>query len=144
MIAVGACGADGGEFGCSYASCGAVANVIPVDAVIRGCPPTPLALMRGILEAIGKQAGCASRSDLRPPASAIACARRRLPMAAGSLPRDAGEARLQPAGRLSTKQLPPPSRASQRTLPPWRAAICLTRLSPRPTPPACSAWPGRR
>jgi Ni,Fe-hydrogenase III small subunit len=36
----------------SYASCGAVANVIPVDAVIRGCPPTPLDLMRGILQAI--------------------------------------------------------------------------------------------
>ena len=52
VIAVGACGADGGEFGESYASRGAVANVIPVDAVIRGCPPTPLDLMRGILEAI--------------------------------------------------------------------------------------------
>ncbi|MCX7176240.1 MAG: hydrogenase [Proteobacteria bacterium] len=55
VIAVGACGADGGEFGASYASCGAVANVIPVDGVIRGCPPTPLDLMRGILEAIGKR-----------------------------------------------------------------------------------------
>jgi Ni,Fe-hydrogenase III small subunit len=55
VIAVGACGADGGEFGTSYASCGAVSNVIPVDAVIRGCPPTPLDLMRGILEAIGKK-----------------------------------------------------------------------------------------
>ena len=55
VIAVGACGADGGEFGTSYASCGAVSNVIPVDAVIRGCPPTPFDLMRGILEAIGKK-----------------------------------------------------------------------------------------
>ncbi len=55
VIAVGHCGADGGEFGTSYASCGAVANVIPVDAVIRGCPPTPLALVRGILEAIGQR-----------------------------------------------------------------------------------------
>jgi Ni,Fe-hydrogenase III small subunit len=55
VIAVGACGADGGEFGTSYASCGAVSSVIPVDAVIRGCPPTPLDLMRGILEAIGKK-----------------------------------------------------------------------------------------
>jgi Ni,Fe-hydrogenase III small subunit len=55
VIAVGECGADGGEFGVSYASCGAVANVIPVDAVIRGCPPTPLALMRGILEVIAKR-----------------------------------------------------------------------------------------
>jgi len=52
VIAVGTCGADGGEFGQSYASCGAVANVIPVDAVIRGCPPTPLNLMLGILGAI--------------------------------------------------------------------------------------------
>src|SRR3989344_489129 len=52
VIAVGECGANGGEFGVSYASCGAVSNVIPVDAVIRGCPPTPLDLVRGILEAI--------------------------------------------------------------------------------------------
>lgn len=55
VIAVGNCGADGGEFGVNYASCGAVSNVIPVDAVIRGCPPTPLDLIRGILEAIGKR-----------------------------------------------------------------------------------------
>jgi Ni,Fe-hydrogenase III small subunit len=55
VIAVGECGACGGEFGVNYASCGAVSNVIPVDAVIRGCPPTPLTLMRGILEAVGKR-----------------------------------------------------------------------------------------
>ena len=54
VIAVGECGANGGEFGVSYASCGAVSNVVPVDAVIRGCPPTPIDLMRGILEAIGR------------------------------------------------------------------------------------------
>jgi Ni,Fe-hydrogenase III small subunit len=52
VIAVGDCGADGGEFGVSYASCGGVSSVIPVDAVIPGCPPTPLALLRGILAAI--------------------------------------------------------------------------------------------
>jgi Ni,Fe-hydrogenase III small subunit len=52
VIAVGTCGANGGEFGESYASCGAVSNVIAVDAVIFGCPPTPISLMRGILEAI--------------------------------------------------------------------------------------------
>ncbi len=55
VIAMGECGANGGEFGVSYASCGAVSNVIPVDAVVRGCPPAPLDLMRGILEAIGKR-----------------------------------------------------------------------------------------
>lgn len=54
VLAVGECGANGGEFGISYASCGAVSNVIPVDAVVRGCPPTPLDLARGILAAIEK------------------------------------------------------------------------------------------
>jgi Ni,Fe-hydrogenase III small subunit len=53
VIAVGDCGASGGEFGVSYASCGAVSNVIPVDAVVRGCPPTPVAIMQAILAAIG-------------------------------------------------------------------------------------------
>jgi Ni,Fe-hydrogenase III small subunit len=50
VLVVGDCGACGGEFGCSYASVGAVANVIPVDGIIRGCPPTPLELLQGILE----------------------------------------------------------------------------------------------
>lgn len=52
VVAVGECGATGGVFGCSYASCGAVANVIPVDAIIHGCPPTPTDLLRGILAVI--------------------------------------------------------------------------------------------
>ena len=54
VIAVGDCGVDGGEFGVSYASLGAVANVIPVDATIRGCPPSPLALLQGLLAALGR------------------------------------------------------------------------------------------
>lgn len=49
VIAAGDCAACGGEFGVTYASCGAVANVIPVDVVISGCPPTPLALVKGLL-----------------------------------------------------------------------------------------------
>ncbi len=57
VIAVGDCGADGGEFGVSYASCGGVASVIPVDGVVRGCPPTPAELMRGILEVLEIAAG---------------------------------------------------------------------------------------
>lgn len=52
VIAAGACACDGGEFGVSYASCGAVENVIPVDARIPGCPPTPLALINGLLAAL--------------------------------------------------------------------------------------------
>ncbi len=49
VIAVGDCAVCGGEFGESYASCGKVANVIPVDVTIPGCPPSPLVLMSGIL-----------------------------------------------------------------------------------------------
>ena len=52
VVAVGDCGASGGIFGASYASCGRIADVIPVDVVVPGCPPTPLALLQGILTAI--------------------------------------------------------------------------------------------
>lgn len=52
VVAIGDCGCDGGIFGESYASCGRVANVIPVDVAVPGCPPTPLAIMQGILTAI--------------------------------------------------------------------------------------------
>ena len=52
VVAVGDCGCSGGIFGESYASCGRVSNVIPVDVAVPGCPPTPLQLMRGILAAI--------------------------------------------------------------------------------------------
>ncbi|MEC9340009.1 MAG: hydrogenase [Pseudomonadota bacterium] len=53
VLAAGTCAADGGEFGVSYASCGAVTNVVPVDGIIRGCPPTPVALLSGVLSLVG-------------------------------------------------------------------------------------------
>jgi len=52
VIATGNCACDGGEFGVSYASCGAVENVIPVDVKIPGCPPAPLDLLRALLGAL--------------------------------------------------------------------------------------------
>jgi Ni,Fe-hydrogenase III small subunit len=52
VVAVGDCGCSGGIFGESYASLGRVANVIPVDVEIPGCPPPPRALLEGILAAI--------------------------------------------------------------------------------------------
>ena len=54
VIAAGACACDGGEFGTSYASCGAVDSVLPVDVRIPGCPPTPVLLLRGLLAALGR------------------------------------------------------------------------------------------
>jgi Ni,Fe-hydrogenase III small subunit len=52
VVAVGDCGCTGGIFGEGYASCGRVANVIPVDAAVPGCPPPPLDILRGILSAV--------------------------------------------------------------------------------------------
>lgn len=52
VIAIGDCGACGGVFGASYASRGSVAEVIPVNHTIRGCPPAPAAILSGILEAV--------------------------------------------------------------------------------------------
>jgi len=52
VVAVGDCGCSGGIFGEGYASCGRVANVIPVDVSVPGCPPPPLDILRGILLAV--------------------------------------------------------------------------------------------
>ena len=52
VIAVGDCGCSGGIFGESYASRGAVSNVLPVDVAVPGCPPAPLALLQAILTAL--------------------------------------------------------------------------------------------
>jgi len=56
VVAAGTCATDGGEFGTSYASCGAVSQVLKVAATIPGCPPTPLELIKGILSLL-KQPG---------------------------------------------------------------------------------------
>lgn len=54
VIAVGDCGYNGGIFGESYASLGGIDKVIPVDLCIPGCPPAPVAILKGILKAIEK------------------------------------------------------------------------------------------
>jgi len=55
VVAVGDCGCTGGIFGESYATCGAVSNVIPVDVKVPGCPPPPLEILRGILAAVQRR-----------------------------------------------------------------------------------------
>jgi Ni,Fe-hydrogenase III small subunit len=57
VVATGDCGCTGGIFGESYASRGRVSNVIPVDVAVPGCPPTPLAILQGILTAISSRKG---------------------------------------------------------------------------------------
>lgn len=57
VVAVGACAIDGGVFADSYAVDGGVANVLPVDLAIRGCPPRPEQLLRGLLALLQTNAG---------------------------------------------------------------------------------------
>jgi Ni,Fe-hydrogenase III small subunit len=49
VVAVGNCAVDGGIFAGSYAVTGGVDKVVPVDLHIRGCPPTPTDLLKGLL-----------------------------------------------------------------------------------------------
>jgi Ni,Fe-hydrogenase III small subunit len=49
VVAVGDCAYDGGIFAESYAVVGGVSGVVPVDLHIRGCPPSPLELLKGLL-----------------------------------------------------------------------------------------------
>src|SRR5438132_9522761 len=67
VVAVGDCGCTGGIFGESYASLGRVANVIPVDVAILGCPPTPTALLQGILPAITAYAPAKAETESDSP-----------------------------------------------------------------------------
>ncbi len=60
VIAVGDCGAGCSVFADSYACVGAVSTLIPVDLVIRGCPPTPVDLLQGLLWLISR---CASDAE---------------------------------------------------------------------------------
>ncbi len=55
VVAVGACGCSGGIFAGSDAVMGGVESVIPVDAYIPGCPPTPAMLLSGILQALDRR-----------------------------------------------------------------------------------------
>lgn len=49
VVAVGDCARDGGIFAGSYAVTGGVSAVVPVDLHIKGCPPNPMALLKGLL-----------------------------------------------------------------------------------------------
>jgi Ni,Fe-hydrogenase III small subunit/NAD-dependent dihydropyrimidine dehydrogenase PreA subunit len=58
VIAMGACALFGGVFGPSFAASGGVAEIIPVDVEVPGCPPPPLAILHALLVVV----------DRKPPA----------------------------------------------------------------------------
>src|SRR5215211_4787084 len=70
VIAVGDCAAGCGVFQQSYAVLGAVEKVIPVDLHVRGCPPQPIELLRGMLALLDPATG-----RLRQPRPSVPAAR---------------------------------------------------------------------
>jgi Ni,Fe-hydrogenase III small subunit len=48
VVACGDCAKDGGIYKGSYAVANGVANVVPVNGYIPGCPPTPTAIIMGL------------------------------------------------------------------------------------------------
>src|SRR5512138_177126 len=54
VVAVGDCGCGCGVFEGSYAVIGAVERVVPVDLSIRGCPPRPIDLLKGLVALVEK------------------------------------------------------------------------------------------
>lgn len=67
VVAIGDDAIDGGIFGSSFASAGGAAAVIPVDFIVPGCPPPPLAIIHGLLAAAGQVTAHPPRAATRCP-----------------------------------------------------------------------------
>jgi Ni,Fe-hydrogenase III small subunit len=71
VVAMGVCALSGGVFGRTFASQGGVQGIIPVDVMVPGCPPPPLAILHGLLVAVQR----------KPPTSLISAAPQQAPAA---------------------------------------------------------------
>ena len=56
VVAVGACALSGGVFGPSFLCGAGVGDIVPVDVEVPGHPPPPLAILHGLLVAVGRKA----------------------------------------------------------------------------------------
>jgi len=56
VVAVGACALSGGIFAESFVCSKGVTTVLPVDVEVPGNPPPPLAILHGLLVAVGRKA----------------------------------------------------------------------------------------
>jgi Ni,Fe-hydrogenase III small subunit len=72
VVAVGDCGRDGGVFKGSYACADGVSAVLPVDLHIPGCPPSPTALLQGLLALLDVVEQGAPVNGQRPAAAGAA------------------------------------------------------------------------
>ena len=65
VVAVGDCAVDGGVFKGSYAVHGGVGVAVPVDLLVRGCPPAPAEILGGLLTLLAANAPRAARPRRR-------------------------------------------------------------------------------
>ena len=63
VIAIGACGLNGGIFHDAYNVVGGVDKVIPVDVYIPGCPPKPEQIIDAVVVALGKIKALLEKGD---------------------------------------------------------------------------------
>jgi Ni,Fe-hydrogenase III small subunit len=66
VVALGDCALDGGIFAGSYAVAGGVSEVVPVDLHIRGCPPTPTEILKGLIALLDTQTASVAHSTFSP------------------------------------------------------------------------------
>jgi Ni,Fe-hydrogenase III small subunit len=55
VVAAGVCALSGGIFGHSFVVGSGAADVVPVDVLVPGCPPPPLAILHGLLVAVQRK-----------------------------------------------------------------------------------------
>ena len=63
VVAIGDCAFNGGIFSGSYACVGGVSQVVPVDLHVRGCPPTPMDLLKGLIALLEHVNGNSASSE---------------------------------------------------------------------------------
>lgn len=74
VIAMGACALSGGVFGPSFAAGAGVADVIPVDVAVPGCPPPPLAILHALLVVVARKPPVALASPVAASPGGVASA----------------------------------------------------------------------
>lgn len=55
VVAVGVCPIGGGTFAGTPGLVGALADLVPVDVFVPGCPPSPVAVLDGLLRLAGRE-----------------------------------------------------------------------------------------
>jgi len=68
VMAIGACAVSGGIFGPGFVTGSGIADILPVDVAIPGCPPPPLAILHGLLVLSGRKDAARILSETRDPA----------------------------------------------------------------------------